>query len=259
MMWDEINNRIAMAAQAGQILDWRHTLPWNAHYHGQWPHTRTPDDIVGICIHHSASQNQHIERVNDYHIGPNHISPRGCPHICYTWVVSNEHDAPVLCNPPEGISWAQGDPSKAGDENKHLVSICVLGNFKGPANRGDAEQPTQRQWQALSVAAHLTREWFHLSNRGTFGHADFKKPQCPGDALYFWVRAQRAKVMGLADAAAWQHALVNDDPTCLPRFGIDGTWGEEAKAALVAYQRKHGLELTACRDPFTELYMLTHG
>ena len=82
---------------------------------------RTLDDITEIVIHHSAS-NKSLEELNEYHVGPNHISDKGMPHIAYHYAISFHGDVFKL-NELTDITW------HAGNVNGRSIGVLVMGNF----------------------------------------------------------------------------------------------------------------------------------
>ena len=54
----------------------------------------------------------------------------------------------------------------------------------------------------------------------------------------------------------WQQALLRWRPDCLPRYGADGQWGNESRAALAAFERAHTHRVDGLRDPFIEILLL---
>lgn len=48
-----------------------------------------------------------------------------------------------------------------------------------------------------------------------------------------------------------QLALLEYYPDCLPKYGPDGSWGEESQNALVMFQKDSGLPVTGKRDKLT--------
>ena len=108
-------------------------------------------DIVGGVIHHTAGRdNPHNTAA--YHVGPNHVSPSGCPGLLYTFYIDL---AGVIywCNDLEAVTWSQGghgapDPTTAANTN--FIAIVCGGDF----SKGDP--PFLSMLSMLALWGHLT-------------------------------------------------------------------------------------------------------
>jgi len=243
-------NVIKQAEADGILVDKRDEMPRC----GAWP-TRSPSDILGVCIHQNAGgSDPHVTAA--YHTSQNnHITPgKPLPSICYHIAVTDSDEPAWLVADPLWRTYAQGSPSP-GDENLHLLSIVVMGNFDGPGHQGKQAAPTLRQMRALDAAVLWVERVFAFTDSGMFGHYHFGKAACPGYAIQEWIEARRKGWPNYRAPLQWQLALLRWDAHCLPRYGADGDWGDESKVALSAFQRAHHLKVTAVRDPFTELVL----
>jgi len=256
MDWYDVNLAVEKALTAGWMLDFRTKLP--RHETRRFQERKSPNDILGVCSHQSGSQNQDIMRTAKYHIGPNHVSSEGCPGLLYSLVISQEFPGKVLlANDFRLITWSQGAGGEhVGDENRHLLSLLVMGDFyeDSPCRSGGA--PTCDQIRMWKKATTWLRNLFGFDGHGYFGHHHFGKGTCPGKSLRQLIECRRMDYPGLEDAAAWQSALLRWDPSCLPKYGADGFWGEESRQALVRFEKAYRHKVDGLRDPFTELLLL---
>jgi hypothetical protein len=241
---------IAMAVNDGELIDKRAEMPTA----GKWP-TRAKADILGVCVHQNAGGTNPL-RTAEYHTSEdNHITPgRPLPSICYHLAIVDD-ERPWLVADPLWRTYAQGSDAP-GDENRHLLAILVMGDFDGPGHRGRATMPLLRQMRALDTAIKWAQGSFGFGDEGLFGHYHFGKAACPGYALQEYVEARRKIAPRLQDIYDWQTSLLRWDAACLPKYGADGSWGEESKRAVTKFQRAHRIQVTGLRDPFTELLLL---
>ena len=65
--------------------------------------TRELTAINKIIIHQELGEGD-IEAVNRYHIRPNHISSRGCPHFCYHYGIEKYGEI-IQANEMGQITW----------------------------------------------------------------------------------------------------------------------------------------------------------
>lgn len=240
---------ISKAVAAGLLVDKRAEMPTA----GSWP-TRQAQDIMGVCVHQNAGGSNPL-RTAEYHTSAgNHITPgRPLPSICYHIAIIDA-EVPLLVADPLWRTYSQGSDSP-GDENKHLLAILVMGDFDGPGHRGKKTMPLLRQMRALDTAIKWAQAAFGFGDEGLFGHYHFGKAACPGYSLQEYIEARRKSAPDLRTELDWQQALLRWR-SCLPRYGADGSWGEESRRALVAFQVAHHIQVTGLRDPFTELLLL---
>lgn len=253
--WSHIELRILDAVNDGIIIDRRNTMPTGD---GRWK-VRAPSDIVGQCVHQSASMNvdKPVETAL-YHTGPNHISENGLPSICYCICITDTDDPPWLTVDFKYRTYSQGadDDQYPGDENKHLLAILVMGSFIAPGYRGKLSKPSERQMVHLSRVTDWAGDVFEYGPEGIFGHYHFGKATCPGSYLMNWVESLRGVARQLRTDEDWQKALCLAMPDALPLYGIDGQWGNESRRALIKFQRKYKLRVTGLQDAFTELMLM---
>lgn len=260
--WDAVETVIQQAILDGYLADYRKKL--KRHPTKTFRRRTRPADILGVCSHHGASANQDPQQMAQYHAGPNHISPTGCPGINYTAVISDtiEPEKVILCHDPISITWSQGvgddsdHPQWSGDENRHLISVCVLGDFSEFNRRGKSGDPTTSQILRWTWFTTWCEEIFGFNGLGYFGHYHFGKAHCPGQAIRRQIECQRAGHIGLIDDRQWQLSLLKWDKGILPKHGPDGDWGYESKRALLAFEAAHKHRIDGIQDPFTELLLL---
>lgn len=170
------------------ITDISQKLPWNKNYKEGWPKKRALEDIKGVCFHQTWGNTDPI-KVNKYHIGPNHISKKGCPHICYTVFIDGNGKI-TLCNDWKDITWSQGTSKMPGDENRLYVSVCVGGKFKNKAYP-DYPDPSVAQMAGVDLVWKWLQKIFNFPDTAIFGHFDFGKPTCPGEKIEKYIRLVR--------------------------------------------------------------------
>jgi hypothetical protein len=264
MTWDDVDRAVEKALREGWLADYRKRLPTNPTK--RFRSRKSPADVLGCCTHQSASRNQDPRNTAAYHSGPNHVSATGCPGLLYTLAISQdiEPGKVLLCNDLRSETWSQGKaptaehPEWSGDENRHLVSILMMGDFDEPAtgHRGKSGDPTSLQIKRWKKATNWLRALFGFDGLGYFGHYHFGKGACPGRVGRQLVECRRLGYEGLQGDREWQEALLRWDPECLPEYGADGDWGNESKRALVAFERAHKHRADGIQDPFTELLLL---
>jgi hypothetical protein len=150
------------------LIDLTEELPW--HPVKRWT-TRDPDLIKQIIVHQALTDGS-PESINKYHLGPNHISETGCPHICYHFAIS--YGGMIYkCNRLTDVVW------HTAGANTNGIGILVIGNFRAPDNKNGGE-PTPYQINSLIWLIDFLRE---LRNLRVRGHNDFGKVNCPGDTL----------------------------------------------------------------------------
>jgi hypothetical protein len=218
-------------------------LPWGKNVLGlkkKW-NKRFLTDIKGVCFHQSAG-NKSPYKINNYHINPNHISPKGCPHICYTIVID---DKVYLCNNLDDIVWSQGTGKQPGDENKYMLSVVIGGLYKSKY-APSALSPTKYQMDCIGEVWNWAKKEFNLTDGDIFGHFDFGKASCPGDDIEKFIKDVRSKEEVLLNTVEdWQKALID-----LGYYHeiIDGCWGYLSRKALVKFQKDHFVGSNGCFD-----------
>lgn len=170
-----------------------------------------------------------------------HIERNGWADVAYT--AAPCHHGVVMLGRGPGVRTAANGTRQGNDRYYALFFLL-----------GGEEEPTAEQ---LYAAAWYARE--HLGTEAWVGHGELKPTACPGAPLRQRVRDGRLIVpvpAGEEDemvirrgakgpaVKAFQQALVNEaqasgraggDP--LPKFGVDGGFGEETEGAVRAYQR----------------------
>lgn len=250
-----LENLIIEAEHCGILVDRREEMPKGK---GRWP-THPLEDVLGCCIHQNGSVNTiDPTKTARYHTSAdNHITPgRAMPSICYDFAITDTQEPAWLVANPLDRKYEQGSSKHPGDENRHLLSILVMGSFSAPGYSGYSPGPSLQQLRHLEVLVHWCKDAFNFQDSGIFGHFDFGKAACPGSALVDWIETRRLDVQSLETAEDWQKALMDWNPNCLPKYGVDGDWGEESKFALSSFQRWAGIKPTAFQDVFTELMLL---
>jgi hypothetical protein len=261
MDWGDVEVAVGEAILDGWLADYRGVLP---QHETKRFRKRKPEDILGVCTHHSASHNQDPARTAAYHVGPNHVSADGCPGLLYTLVISDKvcPEQVILANDLASATWSQGKsddgrhPEYSGDENRHLASILVMGDFSEAFRRGTSADPSPSQLARWRQATRWLEQLFSFDGAGYFGHFDFGKAACPGQTLRVLCTARQRSARSLITARDWQLALLQWRPDCLPKWGADGHWGNESRRALVQFEREHTHKVDGIRDPFTELLLL---
>lgn len=259
--WKHVESAIADALSDGWLVDYRTKLP--RHKTRQNRRRECPDDVLGVCSHQSGSVNQDPVRTANYHVGPNHVSSKGCPTLLYNFVITRQERGKVLLavDPVEIVS-AQGQATRgreewAGDENRHLLPILIMGDFSEMTigRRGFDEEPSPDQIDSWYQLTSWLSKVFSFRGNGYFGHYHFGKSACPGMRVRRLTEDMRRDVIGFANDRQWQEALLRWDETCLPRWGADGVWGFESQRALVNFERAHKHRTDGLKDPFTELLL----
>jgi hypothetical protein len=133
------------------------------------------DGIRRVTIHHSAvyfrdtrpntcaAQIQKIQR--------EHMSGRGYGDIGYHYLID-----------PSGRIWSGRDlryqgAHADGDNNKHNVGICLLGNFMRGRN---GQAPSQAQVRAMRLLTASLMQRHGIGPDEVYQHSDFKATDCPG-------------------------------------------------------------------------------
>jgi hypothetical protein len=241
-----------LSLELKNVTDGRGFLPVHDHY-GE-PNftlqTRVNEEIFGLCIHHSGSINDNPVGTANYHTSQGeHLTKdgRGCPTLQYSFVITQAESHPILAVEPEQITWSQAAPDDhwPGDENRHLLSICLLGNF---TNR---RFPSTSQVVRLLDLITQLQTIYSFGNEALFVHADFNKPECPGPNLTQLIRNHRdggqARADWPVDTHAWQEKL---------GVPADNIFGPVTQHAVVAFQRANKMRPTGVLDPFTMLKIM---
>lgn len=257
-----VEEAIASAIAAGWMKDLRSSIQTaNERYNTdqyEWP-VRLLRELLGQCTHHNGSKNTNNPKATArYHTSKhNHIIDRPMPSIIYPICIPDSGEVLITGEILER-TYAQAYGGKAnGDENLHLVPILVMGGFEAPGFKGYSQGPTTKQMRGHTKVCRWLAELAQFGAEGNFYHAHFGKATCPGYVLMDRIDAWRkAALQDLKTDLDWQQALLRWDPSCLPKYGADGDWGQESKMALIKFQKAKGLYITAMHDPFTELVLL---
>jgi hypothetical protein len=258
--WEDVEAEIGRAVSAGILVDKRAVMPRGVlnGTHLEWG-TRSVVDILGLCVHQSASPNQNPIRTAEYHTSKgNHITPgRPLPGLAYTIAITDKDEPAWLCTDIKSKTWSQGS-SRPGDENRHLIGIVVMGSFNGAGWHGKSAGPTDKQMAKLLDACEWLGETFGFGGEGYFGHYHCGKAACPGTVIQDWIESKRASddKASFASDMEWQLALLRWNEHALPRFGADGSWGRESREWLTQFQKAMNIGVTGVQDPFTQLVLL---
>ena len=170
-----------------EIVDLRDQLPWHPD-RPHWSGRRSIESIDKVILHQSlghadTSGNRDVFGINNYHITPgNHISRRGCPHICYHLVIDDDGTV-YQTNDFKDVVW------HCRGQNTHSIGITLVGNFAGPGHDGD--EPTVEQERTFFVLADYLMVTLGLGTEVFAGHADYGKAACPGYTAYDWIKKLR--------------------------------------------------------------------
>lgn len=149
-----------------EVLPWNSTRRWN---------TRILSKIKKIIVHQTLSEGS-LEAVNNYHISPNHISARGCPHICYHYAIRKNGEIAQV-NEHKHVTW------QCKGQNTASVGIVVLGNFNGTGYNLGTSEPSSAQLQSLNELLDYLIKVLKLPQSAVYGHYHFGKPACPGHII----------------------------------------------------------------------------
>lgn len=214
--------------------------------------TRDPKVLTGLVAHHSAGPNGPPDRFREiaaYHVGPNHISPTGCPGICYSLGIAQGGEVCVFWD-LDRATWSQGDSSQPGDENREWLAVLLVGNFRSKDNPGGGEPTLEQMRSYLSLALACRQTWgtsFQFS-----GHFAFGKPACPGATMETVVRAVAAGVVpSVKVGSVLQVQKALDLLDYLPTGEVDGVEGPVTRAAVSSFQKDNALAVDGKVGPKT--------
>lgn len=139
--------------------------------------------VKKITLHHT-SEYPGMDKLGDREviraIAKYHRNRLGWADIGYHFLIGR--DGKVYEGRPAALQGAH-----TGGHNQNNLGISMVGNFV-------SKLPSERQLFALkSLLATKYRE-YGLSTRDLYGHRDFKATECPGEALYRWLRVYKANV-----------------------------------------------------------------
>ena len=219
-------------------LEWHATRRWSV---------RELSRVNKIIIHQELGEGT-IENVNSYHVKPNHISPRGCPHFCYHYGIRKDGEV-IQANELSNITW------HTKGQNAVSIGIMLVGNFAGPGHETGTSDPTPEQIQSLSELIEYLKESFKLSNQDIFGHYHFGKPACPGIIVQEWIENYRNDLSDLPDAVQIEKT-VREIQKRLNQLGyacgkIDGVIGIKTMTAIRKFQADNLLVVDGVVGPQT--------
>lgn len=233
-----------------EIVNLINVLPW--HPERRWS-IREPSKINKIIIHQELAEGS-VESVNQYHIRPNHISPRGCPHFCYHYGI-RENGQTIQANDLTNIVW------HTGGANETSVGIMLEGNFKGPGHELGREKPSDEQMKSLETLVARLIEMLSLAPQDVFGHYHFGKPACPGYFVSEWIENLRNRIPSVDDATEMSLKTLQ---TRLNKLGydcgkVDGILGRKTAEAIRKFQKDMNLVVDGIPGPqtFGKLFTLT--
>ncbi len=215
-----------------QIKNLIKELPWHAERVWQ---RRELSQIDKIIIHQELGEST-VEQVNAYHtsIGPqNHITPRGCPHMCYHYAIRKNGEI-VQVNELSDIVW------QCKGQNTSGLGIMLVGNFSGPGYDMGTSEPTPEQIQSTEQLVDFLLESLHLPNSSLFGHYHFGKPACPGYAMQEWVEKKRGHFnVGVSERHV--EKSITEIQSRLNELGysagkVDGLLGMKTQSAIRRFQ-----------------------
>lgn len=228
-------------------------LPWHAER--VW-RKRELSQIDKIIIHQELGESS-IENVNQYHIsvGPqNHITPKGCPHMCYHYGIRKNGEV-VQVNELSDIVW------HCKGQNTSSIGIMLVGNFSGPGYDLGTSEPTEEQIHSVNELVDFLLTSFKLPNTSLFGHYNFGKPACPGYVMQEWVEKKRGQLSGDLNP---QNIIksVREIQARLNTLGynagvVDGILGIKTQSAIRRFQADQQLVVDGIAGPQTWLKLLT--
>lgn len=215
-----------------QIKNFIKELPW--HKSRLWQ-KREISQIDKIIIHQELGESS-VENVNAYHTSistQNHITPKGCPHICYHYAIRKNGEI-LQTNELSDITW------HCKGQNTSSVGIMLVGNFAGPGYDMGSSVPTPEQIQSTEQLVDFLLKSLHLSNASLFGHYQFGKPACPGYVMQEWVEQKR----GQMSAEIEDHQVVKSITEIQSRLNklgynsgaMDGILGIKTQSAIRRFQ-----------------------
>lgn len=229
-----------------QIKNLIKELPW--HPSRIWA-KREFHQINKIIVHQELGEST-IEEVNSYHINPgpqNHISSKGCPHLCYHFAIRKNGEI-VKANELSDIVW------HCKGENMTSVGVMLVGNFSGPGYDLGTSEPTKEQIMAIEQLVDFLLESLQLSPVDVFGHYHFGKPSSPGYVLQAWIDQKR--MLHNNHIQATIEKSVPEIQTRLNTLGYntgkpDGMFGIRTQSAIQRFQMDQNLLVDGIVGPQT--------
>jgi N-acetyl-anhydromuramyl-L-alanine amidase AmpD len=225
-------------------LEWHPTRRWSI---------RQLSQIKKIIIHQELGEGS-IENVNKYHIGPNHISSKGCPRICYHYGIRKNGEIAQL-NELSSMVW------HTKGQNREGIGILVVGNFAGTGHTAASSEPTNEQLASLAFLVDYLKQAFDFSNQELFGHYHFGKPACPGFVISEWIEKQRNELFEDQPNLVQIEKTVMEIQKHLHSLGydtgkIDGIQGVKTLAAIRKFQADQHLLADGIVGPNTWKHLL---
>ncbi len=225
-------------------LEWHPTRRWN---------TRQLSSINKIIIHQELAEGT-IENVNAYHIKPNHISPKGCPRICYHYGIRKNGEI-VQMNELSGIVW------HTSGQNAEAIGVLLVGNFAGLGHTAATSEPTSEQIASLEFLVDYILKAFNFSNQELFGHYHFGKPACPGNIIQAWIENKRNEIATPKNDIQNVEKTVNEIQKRLAKLNyhhgnVDGIQGIETITAIRKFQADNFLLVDGIVGPDTWKHLI---
>lgn len=219
-------------------LEWHPTRRWAVRQLAQ---------INKIIIHQELAEGS-IESVNAYHIKPNHISPQGCPRICYHYGIRKNGEIAQL-NELSSIVW------HTSGQNTNAIGIMLVGNFAGLGHTSATSTPSKEQMDALEFLCDYLLKAFKLSNQELYGHYHFGKPACPGFVIQDWIENRRNIISSSPEVQNIEKSI-SEIQKRLNKLGyaagkVDGIQGLRTVTAIRNFQADKHLKVDGVVGPQT--------
>ncbi|WP_159520467.1 peptidoglycan recognition protein family protein [Sunxiuqinia indica] len=230
-----------------QVKNLIRVLPW--HESRVW-RKRELRQIDKVILHQELGEST-VENVNTYHtsVSPqNHITPKGCPHICYHYAIRKNGEI-VQTNELSDITW------HCKGQNTSSVGIMVVGNFSGPGYDMGTSEPTPEQMQSVEELVDFLLESLGLDNADLFGHYHFGKPACPGYVLQEWIEKKRGNLSAHLVEEKIEKSI-SEIQSRLNKLGyssgkVDGIMGMKTQSAIRRFQADQHLIADGIAGPQT--------
>ncbi len=218
-------------------LEWHPTRRWRI---------RQLSSIRKIIVHQELGESS-IENVNAYHISTkNHISPKGCPRICYHYGIRKNGEV-VQMNELSSVVWHTSGHNTSG------IGIMMVGNFSGLGNTTAQSEPTSEQLESLAQLIIYLQNAFNLTNQDVYGHYHFGKPSCPGYTIQEWVESKRNELSSNIENV---QKSISEIQKRLNQLGytagvVDGIMGVKTLSAIRNFQSDNHLIVDGVVGPQT--------